>query len=195
MKQPAVYIMANRRNGTLYTGVTSNLAKRVHEHESGVMTGFTSRYGCTRLVYLEVFDEMAAAIAREKQIKAGSRRKKLALIEAVAPGELLEPVTTLPFATGRRARRHLSPPVALGWRKARARPRKRRTRLDTLGRLLYFPPKIDQPVRSLSCFRARVASWELPTALSPGDQTAIDAMSGAIARMPPPTPLLPGSPT
>ena len=85
MKQPAVYIMANKRNGTLYTGVTSNLAKRVHEHKTGVMPGFTSRYGCTLLVYLEVFDEMAAAIAREKQIKAGSRGKKLALIESANP--------------------------------------------------------------------------------------------------------------
>ena len=85
MKQPAVYIMANKRNGTLYTGVTSNLAKRVHEHKTGVMPGFTSRYGCTLQVYLDVFDEMATAIAREKQIKAGSRGKKLALIESANP--------------------------------------------------------------------------------------------------------------
>ena len=85
MKQPAVYIMTNRRNGTLYTGVTSNLVRRVHEHKTGVMPGFASRYGCTSLVYFEVFDEMATAIVREKQIKAGSRRKKLALIEAGNP--------------------------------------------------------------------------------------------------------------
>lgn len=85
MKQPAVYIMANRRNGTLYTGVTSNLARRVHEHKTGATPGFTKRYGCTLLVYVEVFDEMVAAIAREKQIKAGSRRKKLSLIEGMNP--------------------------------------------------------------------------------------------------------------
>jgi putative endonuclease len=85
MKQPAVYIMANKRNGTLYTGVTSNLLKRVHEHKAGIVPGFASRYGCTLLVYFEIFDEMAEAIAREKQIKAGSRRKKLALIETVNP--------------------------------------------------------------------------------------------------------------
>jgi putative endonuclease len=83
MKQPAVYIMANKRNGTLYSDVTSNLVKRVHEHKSRMTPGFASRYGCTMQVYFEVLDEMAAAIGREKQIKAGSRRKKLTLIEAV----------------------------------------------------------------------------------------------------------------
>jgi len=85
MKQPAVYVMANRRNGTLYTGVTSNLARRVHQHKTGSQPGFTQRYGCTMLVYVEVLDDMVAAIAREKQIKAGSRRKKLALIEGMNP--------------------------------------------------------------------------------------------------------------
>jgi predicted GIY-YIG superfamily endonuclease len=85
MKQPAVYIMANKRNGTLYTGVTSDLPKRADEHKAGVELGFASRYGCTLLVYFEVFDDMEAAITREKQIKAGSRRKKLALIEGVNP--------------------------------------------------------------------------------------------------------------
>ena len=85
MKQPAIYIMASKRNGTLYTGVTSDLVKRVHQHKTGITPGFASRYGCTLLVYFEIFEEMAAAIAREKQIKAGSRRKKLALIEAINP--------------------------------------------------------------------------------------------------------------
>jgi len=85
MKQPAVYIMGNRRNGTLYTGVTSDLARRVHEHKTGAKLGFTKRYGCTLLVYMEVFDDMATAIAREKQIKAGPRKKKLALIEEMNP--------------------------------------------------------------------------------------------------------------
>ena len=85
MKQPAVYIMTNKRNGTLYTGVTSSLARRAHEHKSAATPGFTKRYGCTRLVYIEVFDDMESAIAREKQIKAGSHRKKLALIESMNP--------------------------------------------------------------------------------------------------------------
>jgi putative endonuclease len=85
MKQPAVYIMASRRNGTLYTGVTSNLLQRVHQHREGLTGGFTARYGCTLLVWYERHDEMLAAIAREKQIKAGSRRKKLVLIEAMNP--------------------------------------------------------------------------------------------------------------
>ena len=85
MKQPAIYIMANKRNGTLYTGVTSNLVQRVWQHREGVADGFTKRYGCKRLVWFEMADTMDDAIGREKQIKAGSRAKKLALIEAVNP--------------------------------------------------------------------------------------------------------------
>ena len=85
MKQPAVYIMTNRRNGTLYTGVTSNLVARVWQHREGVLAGFTRRYSCKRLVWYEIHHEMLAAIAREKQIKGGSRPDKLALIEALNP--------------------------------------------------------------------------------------------------------------
>ena len=85
MKQPAVYIMANRRNGTLYTGVTSNLPQRVWQHREGVVDGFTKRHGCKLLVWFEVADTMEAAIMREKQVKAGSRAKKLALIEGMNP--------------------------------------------------------------------------------------------------------------
>jgi putative endonuclease len=86
MRQPAVYIMASKRNGTLYTGVTSDLVKRVWQHREGVGDGFTKRYGCKLLVWYEVGGDMHAAIAREKQIKAGSRAKKLALIEQANPG-------------------------------------------------------------------------------------------------------------
>ena len=86
VKQPAIYIMANKRNGTLYTGVTSNLVGRVSEHREGMKPSFTSRYGCKMLVYYEVYDDMTTAITREKQIKAGSRNKKLALIERMNPG-------------------------------------------------------------------------------------------------------------
>ncbi len=85
MKQPAVYIMTNKRNGTLYTGVTSNLPQRVWQHREGAADGFTKRYGCKMLVWFEMHDNMEAAILREKQIKAGSRKKKLALIEAFNP--------------------------------------------------------------------------------------------------------------
>ncbi len=85
MKQPAVYIIANHRNGTLYTGVTSNLVQRVWQHREGAVDGFTKRYSCKLLVWFELADTMEAAIAREKQIKSGSRRKKLALIEAMNP--------------------------------------------------------------------------------------------------------------
>jgi putative endonuclease len=86
MKQPAVYIMASRRNGTLYIGVTSNLPQRVWQHRTGVVGGFTKRYGCKSLAWYEQHATMLDAISREKQIKAGSRRKKLALIEAANPG-------------------------------------------------------------------------------------------------------------
>jgi putative endonuclease len=84
VKQPAVYILANRPNGTLYTGVTSDLVQRVWHHRNG-SAGFTSRYRCKRLVWYELHEDMISAIAREKQIKAGSRRKKLDLIEAANP--------------------------------------------------------------------------------------------------------------
>jgi predicted GIY-YIG superfamily endonuclease len=74
--------MANRRNGTLYTGVTSNLSQRAYQHRESLLGGFTARYGCKLLVWYEYYDTMMDAIGREKQIKAGSRRKKLELIEA-----------------------------------------------------------------------------------------------------------------
>ena len=85
MKQPAVYIMASRRNGTLYTGVTSNLVQRAQQHRESLIDGFTARYGCKLLVWYEAHETMESAILREKQIKGGSRRKKIALIEAQNP--------------------------------------------------------------------------------------------------------------
>ncbi len=85
MKRPVIYIMTNKRNGTLYTGVTSNLVKRVHEHRNGVVAGFARKYGCNQLVYYETHENMDSAISREKQIKAGSRKKKIALIENMNP--------------------------------------------------------------------------------------------------------------
>jgi putative endonuclease len=80
MRQPAVYTMANGRNGTLYTGVTSNLPQRAWLHRAGNVAGFTKQHGCTMLVWYETHATMPNAIAREKQIKGGSRQKKLALI-------------------------------------------------------------------------------------------------------------------
>ncbi len=82
--QPAVYIMASGRNGTLYVGVTSDLGKRAWQHRTGV-GGFTGQYGCRLLVYYEQCGDMLTAIGREKQLKAGRRATKLALIEAVNP--------------------------------------------------------------------------------------------------------------
>ena len=85
MKQPCVYIVASKRDGTLYTGVTSNLPKRAFEHREGSVKGFSAKYGCKILVWYELHETMIEAITREKQIKAGSRKKKLALIEALNP--------------------------------------------------------------------------------------------------------------
>lgn len=83
--QPAIYIMTNKRNGTLYTGVTSDLIKRVYQHKQGQTPGFALRYACKQLVYYELYDDMFNAITREKQIKGGSRKKKLGLIESINP--------------------------------------------------------------------------------------------------------------
>jgi predicted GIY-YIG superfamily endonuclease len=85
MRNPHVYIMASRRNGTLYVGVTSDLARRAYEHRIGLGDGFTARYGCKTPVWYEGYERMEEAIAREKQLKAGNRARKLALIEAMNP--------------------------------------------------------------------------------------------------------------
>jgi len=85
MKRYYVYIMANKRNTVLYTGVTNDLFRRVYEHKNGLGGGFTSRYRVTKLVYYEERTDIRQAIGREKQIKAGSRQKKLALINAMNP--------------------------------------------------------------------------------------------------------------
>lgn len=83
--QPAVYILASQRNGTLYTGVTSNLIARTQQHRDGVVAGFTQEYGVKLLVWFELHDTMEAAITREKRIKKWMRAWKLELIEAVNP--------------------------------------------------------------------------------------------------------------
>ncbi|MEA2834072.1 MAG: putative endonuclease [Methylobacteriaceae bacterium] len=85
MKTPCVYMMASERNGTIYTGVTSNLFQRAYQHRNKLVPGLTSRHGCTLLIWHEYYERMEDAIAREKQIKAGSRRRKLELIEAMNP--------------------------------------------------------------------------------------------------------------
>ena len=85
MKQPCVYILASRRNGTLYVGVTSNLPGRVWQHRNEVVDGFSKRYGVHTLVWYDPHETMESAILREKQLKAGSRARKLGLIEAMNP--------------------------------------------------------------------------------------------------------------
>jgi putative endonuclease len=84
-KKGYVYILFNKRNGTLYTGVTSNIVKRVYEHKSKFVEGFTKRYSVDKLGYYEVYDTIVSAIEREKQIKGGSMKKKLELIEKMNP--------------------------------------------------------------------------------------------------------------
>ena len=84
-KIPCIYIMASQRNGTLYTGVTSNLERRVSEHKRNKHDSFTKKYNIHTLVYYEACETMFGAIEREKQIKAGSRKNKLDLIEKNNP--------------------------------------------------------------------------------------------------------------
>ena len=84
-RTPAVYILTNRPYGTLYTGVTGDLPKRVWQHKQQMAQGFTGRYNLTRLAYYEVHTDMRAAIAREKQIKGGPRERKIGLIEQLNP--------------------------------------------------------------------------------------------------------------
>ncbi len=84
-KQAAVYILASKKNGTLYTGVTSDLIQRIWQHQQNLTEGFTKKYQVHYLVYYEIFEDMYSAITREKQIKAGSRANKIKLIEKQNP--------------------------------------------------------------------------------------------------------------
>ena len=85
MKRPSVYILASGRNGTLYIGVTSDIVRRIGEHKSGAIEGFTKEHGVHRLVYVEFHDRMEDAIVREKQMKKWRRPWKLELIERDNP--------------------------------------------------------------------------------------------------------------
>ena len=84
--QSYVYLLMNKSNSVIYVGVTSNLVKRVFEHKQKTVEGFTKRYNVDKLVYFEVFDGICEAIAREKQLKSGSRSKKIELINSFNPG-------------------------------------------------------------------------------------------------------------
>jgi putative endonuclease len=77
--------MTNKRDTVIYTGVTGDLQKRIYEHREGLADGFTKKYNVKKLVYYEIADDIESAIAREKQIKAGSRKKKIALIKSMNP--------------------------------------------------------------------------------------------------------------
>jgi len=84
-KNSYVYILFNKKNGTLYTGVTSDLLKRLYEHKNKTYDGFTKKYNIDKLGYYEIFSDIELAIKREKQLKAGSRKKKIELIESINP--------------------------------------------------------------------------------------------------------------
>jgi putative endonuclease len=81
----SVYIVTNQRHTVLYTGVTNDLTRRIHEHREKLIPGFTARYNASKLVFYETTTDVRACIAREKQIKAGSRAKKIALIHSMNP--------------------------------------------------------------------------------------------------------------
>jgi putative endonuclease len=83
-----IYIMTNKNNTTLYTGVTNNLLRRLDEHKKGVGSKFTKRYNVNKLVYYEITNDIESAILREKQIKGGSRRKKIDLVNSRNPNWL-----------------------------------------------------------------------------------------------------------
>ena len=84
-KQPAVYILASKRNGTLYIGVTSDLVKRIWEHKNDMVEGFTKRYDVHQLVWYELHENMESAIEREKRLKEWKRKWKLELVESTNP--------------------------------------------------------------------------------------------------------------
>ena len=84
-RQYYVYIMTNKHNTVLYTGVTNDLRRRAYEHRTGQGGGFTSRYKVKKLVWYEVCQDVNSAIAREKQIKGGSRKRKIGLVEGMNP--------------------------------------------------------------------------------------------------------------
>ena len=84
-KQYYVYIMTNKFNTVLYTGITNDLKRRTYEHKEKVVEGFTKKYNITKLIYFEIFNEVKSAILREKQIKGGSRAKKIALVSHMNP--------------------------------------------------------------------------------------------------------------
>ncbi|WP_111309488.1 GIY-YIG nuclease family protein [Confluentibacter sediminis] len=85
MKKSFVYFMTNKNNTVIYVGVTSDLLKRVYQHKTKAYKGFTDRYNCNKLIYFEEFDDINKAIAREKQIKGGNRKRKEDLINFVNP--------------------------------------------------------------------------------------------------------------
>jgi putative endonuclease len=84
-RQYWVYIATNKRNTVLYTGVTNNLSRRMEEHKSGKIKGFTQKYNITKLIFAEAFENVQYAIMAEKKIKAGSRKKKIELITSINP--------------------------------------------------------------------------------------------------------------
>ena len=86
LRQYYVYMMTNFNNAVIYTGVTNDIVRRVYEHRNKLIKSFASKYNVTKLIYFEIFDDIETAISREKQIKSGSRQKKINLITKNNPG-------------------------------------------------------------------------------------------------------------
>ncbi|QCX01490.1 GIY-YIG nuclease family protein [Aggregatimonas sangjinii] len=85
MKMSHIYFMANKNNTVIYIGVTSNMVRRIYQHKIKFYKGFTSKYNCNKLVYFEEFNDINQALARERQLKAGNRRRKEKLIKSMNP--------------------------------------------------------------------------------------------------------------
>ncbi len=108
--QPCVYILASGKHGTLYIGVTSNLPARLHQHREGLIEGFSSRYGVTRLVHFEMFDDMPTALLRERQLKKWRRVWKVGLIEERNP-DWVDLAIDLGFGSAASKVAHMDPRV------------------------------------------------------------------------------------
>jgi putative endonuclease len=147
-KEYYVYIMTNAHNTVLYTGVTNNLTRRVYEHKSGIGSVFTRKYNIRKLVYYEVGNDANTAIAREKQIKGGSRQKKIDLINSMNPEwkDLYEEYCDGMSLRGRAERRRSNPKPSASLRTLVEQPRVLRS-VSRPSEAVFSKPEIASPLR------------------------------------------------